>query len=164
MELVDRARAIHLRLMNPPNAVHDDGIDLKKKVRDRNPIKLKFGPLTPYTRPRGCPTLEDLTRIVCEHYNVPPEDLEGARRTQALVRPRQVWAYLAHHETATSYPLIGRYLGGRDHSTAVHAAQRIEFLIGRDPEFALEMESIKHKLEQLFSIRSSIVCIDPREF
>jgi hypothetical protein len=171
MSVVERTQQIEAlkckaRLMNPPNAVDDTGINLREKPqpKPRIPIPLKLGPIVPYRIPRHNPAPEDVTRIVCEHFNVSTTDLEGKLRTQALVKPRQIWAYFAYQVSKISYPQIGRYLGGRDHSTQIHAVRKVESNIEADKEFSVEIELLRYQLERLFSIRSAINCIDPREF
>lgn len=165
MSLVERAQAIRERLRNPADAVDDDGIDLKRKPKERPPSwTLKIGPITHYQGRRTCPAPEDVTRIVCEHYGVSPDELQSVVRTQVLVRPRQVWAYLAKETTDLSFPQIGRYLGGRDHTTQVHAHNKIKSMMEGDAAFAAEIDHLKTKLARLFDMRRAVVCFDPREF
>lgn len=169
MTLVERlheAKAVRDRLRNPPNAVDDTGINLKEKPQPkaRIPIPLKLNPIVPYRIPRHYPMPEDVTRVVCEHFNVSPTEIESTVRTQELVKPRQTWAYLAHSICKISYPQIGRYLGGRDHSTQIHAVRKVESNIASDKNVETEIELLRYRLERLFSIRSSINVIDPREF
>jgi hypothetical protein len=162
MSLVERAQTIRDRLRNPPNAVEDDGIDLKRKPEERTVIGLKFGPIKPYIGRRTHPAPEDLTRVVCEHYNVSADDLQGLVRTQKFVRPRQMWAFLAKRELDLSFPKIGHYLN-RDSSTQVHAVQKITELVDTDAKVCAEAELLKVQLNRLFCIRNSVRCFDPKE-
>jgi hypothetical protein len=161
--LQDAAKQRRERLFNPPNAVDDTGIDIKAKRKPPPAIDLKLGPITPYLAKRTLPMPEDLTRVVCEHYRVTPEAVQGASRTQDIVRPRQVWAYLAHVLLNLSYPQIGRYLGGRDHTTTLHAHRKITELVNSDVVVRAEIDALKARLSRLFSLRAAVCCFDPRE-
>lgn len=72
------------------------------------------------------PSLEDIKIAVCHFYRVRGIDLLSARRTKDVVGPRQVAMWFGRKTTLKSFPAIGQYFGGRDHSTAVHAFDRIE--------------------------------------
>src|SRR5690606_39681627 len=74
--------------------------------------------------------IEDIQRIVARHYNVSKVELLSNRRTRTIVKPRQVAMYLAKVMTPRSLPEIGRRLGGRDHTTVLHAVRKIEGLNG----------------------------------
>lgn len=63
---------------------------------------------------------------VCEKYQLTPELLLGHRRARAIAWPRQEIMYRASKETAASLPLIGRMLGGRDHTTVIYGIRRHE--------------------------------------
>lgn len=64
-------------------------------------------------------------------------DFTGPSRKRALARPRQVAMALSRELTTASYPKIGRFYGGRDHTTALHAVRRINALCEVDPDLAL---------------------------
>ncbi len=67
----------------------------------------------------------DLLKKVSEFYDVTIEQLLGTRRNKELVYPRQVCAYLLREELALSFPRIGKELGGKDHTTIIHACNKI---------------------------------------
>jgi hypothetical protein len=171
LERLHEVKAVRDRLRNPPNAVDDTPIDLKQKQKKEIPtLPLRMGPITPYPGPRFSPTLEDITRVVCEHYGVLPDELQAAMRPARLVQPRQMWAYLARTVTQNytgrpvSFPEIGRRLGGRDHTTAKHACDKLSGRVETDRGFAEEVAVLIAKIDRVFSIRKSICVIDPREF
>jgi hypothetical protein len=66
-------------------------------------------------------------------------DMLSARRTREVVRPRQIAMYLAKMLTPKSYPEIGRGFGGRDHTTAIHAVQKITRLMEVDADLAADI-------------------------
>lgn len=92
--------------------------------------------------------IEDIQRVVSRHFNVPKADLLSARRTQTIVRPRQIAMYLAKTMTPRSLPEIGRRFGGRDHTTVLHAVRKIEGLIEGDMTLADEIELLKRMIDE----------------
>ena len=71
----------------------------------------------------------DLIRLVAEVCGIEVRDMLSARRSRKVVRPRQIAAFLCKIYTPSSYPEIGRSLGGRDHTTALHAVQKVERIV-----------------------------------
>ena len=90
--------------------------------------------------------IEDIQRIVAKHYNVSRADVLSSRRTQTVVRPRQVAMYLSKQMTLRSLPEIGRRFGGRDHTTVLHAVRKIDDLAKRDQTLSDEIELIRRML------------------
>lgn len=70
-------------------------------------------------------TVGEIMDAVCRTFGVRTIDLTSARRTRDIVRPRQVVMALARHLTERSLPEIGRRMGGRDHTTVLHASNKI---------------------------------------
>src|SRR5262245_4325452 len=91
---------------------------------------------------------ERILAAVSERFGVRPETLVGKRRTQAIAVPRQVAMYLMRHLTELSLVEIGRFFGGRDHSTVIHACRQIAERIHGD-------ESFRDKVNGLFSTVAS---------
>ncbi len=91
--------------------------------------------------------IEDIQRVVARHYSIPKTDLVSARRTQAIVRPRQIAMYLAKVMTPRSLPEIGRRFGGRDHTTVLHAVRKIDELAKTDTRLADDIELLKRQIE-----------------
>jgi chromosomal replication initiator protein len=90
--------------------------------------------------------IEDIQRIVAKHYQVSRADVLSSRRTQNVVRPRQVAMYLSKILTLRSLPEIGRRFGGRDHTTVLHAVRKIDDLIKTDKTLHDEVELLKRML------------------
>jgi chromosomal replication initiator protein len=82
---------------------------------------------------RGQPSMEDIQRLVTEHFGVKLSDLQSRKRTNAIAFPRQVGMFLARRVTRLSLEEIGGFFGGRDHSTVLYAVQKLERLQGEDP-------------------------------
>ena len=92
-------------------------------------------------------TIEEIQRRVSEHWNIRLTDMSSARRARAVARPRQVAMYLAKQLTSRSLPEIGRKFGNRDHTTVMHAVQRVIELMERDAGFAEDVELLRRMLE-----------------
>ena len=89
------------------------------------------------------PSIRLITDVVAEYYAIRQFDMVSQRRTQAVVRPRQVAMYLARRLTPKSLPEIGRHMGGRDHTTVLHGCRRIEELARSDDNLAAELIEIE---------------------
>lgn len=83
---------------------------------------------------------------VSVYYNLPTDDLCGKCRKKEIVRPRQVAMYLLRKESSMSFPSIGEYFGGRDHTTAMHACEKIEKLLEHDDELSQEISFLRERL------------------
>jgi chromosomal replication initiator protein len=92
-------------------------------------------------------SIEEIQRRVAEHYNIRLTDMSSARRSRQVARPRQIAMYLAKQLTSRSLPEIGRKFGNRDHTTVMHAVQRVGELMERDPAFAEDVELLRRMLE-----------------
>ncbi len=92
------------------------------------------------------PDVEAIIRVVAEQMQVKPSDIKGDRRQQGIARSRQVAMYLTRKLTGLSYPAIGEKFGGKDHSTVINAEQRIEQIMGEEPEFRNLVESLRRRL------------------
>jgi chromosomal replication initiator protein len=92
-------------------------------------------------------SIDDIQRKVAEHYNIRLTEMASARRSRAVARPRQVAMYLAKQLTSRSLPEIGRRFGNRDHTTVLHAVNKITELMGEDPAFAEDVTLLRKMLE-----------------
>ncbi len=92
-------------------------------------------------------TIEEIQKRVAEHFSMPLREMHSIRRSQNIVRPRQVAMYLAKELTECSYPQIARKFGGRDHTTVMHAVKRIEELQALDGNLADDIRLLRRMLE-----------------
>jgi chromosomal replication initiator protein len=88
-------------------------------------------------------SFEQIKEIVCQFYSVDFKDVQGPRRQKELVKPRQVLMYLLKNELGMTFPTIGREIGGRDHTTAMHSVEKIEKELRKSPELLEELKHIK---------------------
>ena len=91
--------------------------------------------------------IEKIQAEVGKFYNVSVNEMKGTRRVQNIVLARQVAMYLAREMTDNSLPRIGREFGGKDHTTVIHAYEKIKGMIEIDDNLRLEIQTIKKKLK-----------------
>ncbi|MBY6271528.1 MAG: chromosomal replication initiator protein DnaA [Caldibacillus debilis] len=91
-------------------------------------------------------TIQDIQKAVGEYFGLKLEDFKAKKRTKSVAFPRQIAMYLARELTDFSLPKIGEEFGGRDHTTVIHAHEKISKLIQEDPLFLKQLEEIKNKL------------------
>lgn len=88
----------------------------------------------------------EILDAVAQHYGVTKDEIKSQRRHAGIVRPRQVAMYLARELTPASFPMIGRHIGKRDHSSVFHACEKISKLVKEDEKLAWEISAIKAML------------------
>jgi len=94
-------------------------------------------------------TSKKIIRVVSEFYDISLESLLGSSRKKELVRPRQVAMFLLRHEIKASFPNIGQDLGGRDHTTAMHACGKIAELMDSDEKTKNDVLVLKQKIYEV---------------
>jgi chromosomal replication initiator protein len=94
----------------------------------------------------GGPTVERIIGEVCQHFKVSRTELASTRRTARLALPRHVAMYLCRHHTDVPLARIGAELGGRDHSTVLHALNAIEKKLGADLALRETVASLRARL------------------
>ena len=88
-------------------------------------------------------TPKTIIEAVAKFFDINIKDLTGASRKKELVVPRQIVMYLMRKEINSSYPAIGQELGGRDHTTAMHAFNKICKEIEEDERLKQNINSVK---------------------
>ena len=97
---------------------------------------------------RGTITPKKIIQIVSTYFDIAIEDIIGNCRRKELVTPRQIVMFLMREEIKSSYPSIGQELGGRDHTTAIHACNKISVLLDKDEKMKNDILLIKQKFYQ----------------
>ena len=90
--------------------------------------------------------IEKIQEAVGAFYGVSVKEIKGSRRVQNIVLARQVAMYLSREMTDNSLPRIGKEFGGKDHTTVIHAYEKIKSMVDTDDNLRLEIQSIKKKL------------------
>lgn len=93
-------------------------------------------------------TIPLIQQTVAEHFGIKTEDLKSKKRSRAVSFPRQIAMYLCRELTDKSLPKIGKYFGDRDHTTVLHAQEKISSEIENDPAVAQAVNKIKELLQQ----------------
>ncbi len=98
-------------------------------------------------------TVQAIKEAVAEYFGLKEEELISKRRTRHLVFPRQIAMYLCREMTPSSFPQIGEAFGGRDHTTALHAYEKISSDIRSDKSLLKIVTEIAKKLDPNFNPR-----------
>ncbi len=88
-------------------------------------------------------TTKDIIASVIKYYDIDVKEILGKGRKKELVQPRQLIMYLMREEINTSYPTIGSEIGGRDHTTAMHAYNKISKEVIDNEKLKQDINSIK---------------------
>ncbi|MFA6897349.1 MAG: chromosomal replication initiator protein DnaA [Patescibacteria group bacterium] len=91
-------------------------------------------------------TPKDIIKNVAEFYGVTHDDLTDKSRKKEYVKPRQIAMYLMRKEIKSSFPSIGSWLGGRDHTTAMHAFDKITQEVENDKIIEQEIHLIIERI------------------
>ena len=94
-------------------------------------------------------TIESIQDIVSSYFNLRVEDFKSQRRTRNVAYPRQIAMYLSRKLTDMSLPKIGEEFGGRDHTTVIHAYEKISENLKTDEGLQSTIDDITKKLTQI---------------
>jgi chromosomal replication initiator protein len=117
---------------------------LNRRKIDPDLVHEALGPLPAQ---HGPPTIGSVQDAVCNFFGLNPGDLTGRDRRAAAAYPRQLAMYLSRQLTDASLPRIGAAFGGRDHTTVLHACQRIATRLTTDPETSELVARLQAALE-----------------
>ena len=90
---------------------------------------------------------ESIKKAVCKKYNIKITDIESKKRNREFSQPRQIAMYICREMTDLSYPKIGESFGGRDHTTVLHAWEKISKQIKLDPTLAEDIKNLKEDIQ-----------------
>jgi chromosomal replication initiator protein len=91
-------------------------------------------------------TSKDILNVVVNYFGISQANLTGASRQKELVVPRQITMFLLREELKCSYPTIGQEIGGRDHTTAMHAYEKIRIAFDEDEKIRRDITQIRQRL------------------
>ncbi len=109
-------------------------------------VKELIANLHPQGRYGGTLTSKKILSVVAQYYDVKLEELTGISRKKNLVVPRQMAMYLMREEIKASFPTIGQELGGRDHTTAMHACSKITNALQTDERTKQDVHNLHQHL------------------
>ena len=84
-----------------------------------------------------------ITQAVSDFYGVTPADVRSSKRNREIALPRQIAMYLTRDMTDLSLPRIGDAFGGRDHTTVMHACDKIAELAETDEAIRAAIQALK---------------------
>ena len=93
-------------------------------------------------------TIDTIQRIVSDYFNLTPNDLRGKKRTKAIAFPRQIAMYITRELTEYSTTEVGLEFGGRDHTTVMHACQRVDSKMQADPSIEPYIRNLIQKIKE----------------
>jgi len=91
--------------------------------------------------------IEDIQEVITAHFNLDIKDMKSKRRTDAVAFPRQIAMYLARTLTEYSTTEIGENFGGKDHTTVMHACNKIKKKLASDPYFTALINKITQQIK-----------------
>ena len=142
-----KARLIRLGAPQPKPFVHAKPKPIQPQPNDAGWEGMWFHDLVfGHSKEPRIIRIRDIQEAACKHYNVNILDVLSGRRTTKVSFPRQVAMYLCRTMTTHSYAEIGRRFGGRDHTTVIHASQKIEGLYGFDMKITCDVNALKKVL------------------
>jgi len=102
--------------------------------------------IIPSTRPKMI-TILDIQQRVGEFYGLKMDEFKARKRTKAVAYPRQIAMYLSRELTDYSLPKIGEAFGGRDHTTVIHAHEKISKQLKIDQELFKVIQNLTEKVK-----------------
>lgn len=91
-------------------------------------------------------SITTIQKQVADFYNITQGDILGKKRVKQIVMPRQIAMYLSRELTDSSLPKIGNEFGGKDHTTVLHAIDKIEAELKKDTDLQNDITKLKAKL------------------
>jgi chromosomal replication initiator protein len=111
-------------------------------------VKKSLGPIISSGKKKGVGH-QNIIDLVSDFYNISPEDILTKGRKQEVAWARQVAMYLMRSELGLSYPSIGEKFGGRDHTTAIHAFEKINKELEENEKLKEALATLKERLYRL---------------
>ena len=93
-------------------------------------------------------TIEIIQKVVAGVYHIDTKEMRSKKRTDEVAFPRQIAMYLARSLTERSTVEIGEAFGGKDHTTVLHAWNKIKTMINTDPFFAANINKIVEEIKK----------------
>lgn len=97
-------------------------------------------------------TIDDIQKLVADHYKVRLPDMKSKTRTKPLVTARQVAMFLVKKHLDKSLVDIGRSFGGKDHTTVMNALRRIEDQLNKDSEIKRDIDDLEGRIHNITGV------------
>jgi len=140
-ERIEDTRALEGFLLRVAST-RQDAPNSEVSVEDIMPVLGKTRPTIGFLHP------DDIVRTICAIYDIKPTQLKGAKRDSYLVGPRHICMFILKEETNLTFVEIGNLIGGRDHTTVMHAVEKIKGKILLSPKTKEEILLIKRRIKE----------------
>lgn len=120
--------------------------DLNKSTATLDSVKGLLASVAQHQKREGAITPKQVLGVVSSFYDITLDELKGNSRKKELVLPRQITMYLLREDVKSSYPTIGNELGGRDHTTAIHAYEKIKDAFTNDDKIREDITLLRQRL------------------
>lgn len=94
-------------------------------------------------KPKRSINIDEIVRSIAKFYNTEPEIIYDKTRRKEVVKTRQIIMYILREDFNISYPMIGKKLGGRDHTTVIHSCAKITHELENDSLLEQEMSQLR---------------------
>lgn len=102
-----------------------------------------------YSNPRtGNISVQNIMKIVALNFNITVEEMKSSKRQQKFVNPRHIALYICHELTEYTYTDLGNEFGGRDHSSIMHAVEKVEEKIKTDSNYKQMIDFIIKRIKE----------------
>ena len=98
-------------------------------------------------RPKKTVSVKHVIQKIAEFYAIDESNMYAKTRRREVVKPRQIIMYILREDFHMSYPAIGTVFGGRDHTTVIHACEKIKVDMGVNDELKTQIEEIRGMLK-----------------
>lgn len=141
----------HLSLAVPGNIREIEGmlntilcqIQLKGDVSDEMIKEI----IKSTTKPKRSVSVKNIIAKIADFYGVDEASMYAKTRRREVVKPRQIIMYVLREDFNLSYPAIGSVFGGRDHTTVIHACEKIRNILIEDEELKVQIGEIRSMLK-----------------
>ena len=99
------------------------------------------------TKPKRSVSVKNIIAKVADFYGVEESSMYAKTRKREIVRPRQIIMYILREDFHLSYPAIGTVFGGRDHTTVIHACEKIKGDLSQNDDFKAEVAEVRGMLK-----------------
>src|SRR3990167_4345411 len=146
LELI--ASSIHKNIRELEGALNTIYMQSKHQTRELREDEVK-SILSKNIKPKQTLTFNQIIKTVTEFYDIPEKAIYEHTRKTEIVKPRQIAMYLIREDLGGSYPFIGQKFGGMDHTTAIHAYEKILTDLKKSPKLENEMRIIREKYQNI---------------
>lgn len=122
------------------SALHDTPITLEQTEKALRDLGVASG-----NRPL---TIDWIQEVVASHFGLRADEMKTKKRTRSVAFPRHIAMYLAREMTDASLPRIGEEFGGRDHSTVIHACDKIKSELEVDPSLSAMLRELSERIQR----------------